>query len=350
MKDFTKILRVLSDRTVNLAHTDWNWALGFLLLNRVGVRFLRYAKRKGMTLPKRIEKILIEEEMKQIQRNNVICAWLKDVNDLLEDIQIPFAFLKGSILGYCNISGTSLYQPGERISDDIDILISPKFLDQADAALKSIGFLQGMWDGEKIIPFSRREILFRRMSRGETAPYIVQTLSPEIPYIEVDINFSFDSTPSQDESLVDIFLNDTWKYSFQRGALRSLSPEKFLLHLILHQYKEASLYWMVTKNKDQALYKYYDIYLFIKNGLVNSQKFSALISHLGQENKAYAVLFWCGQLFGKEIQEFIPKPQNFDKNILQNVFDAENKEYYRWKCNVMERVAKYERENLIKKI
>lgn len=71
----------------------------------------------------------------------------------------------------------SFYGDGERISNDIDILIEQEDISSVSTLLKSMGFTQGYYDflENNIVPLSRAEVLSRRMNRGETAPFILKT-------------------------------------------------------------------------------------------------------------------------------------------------------------------------------
>ena len=228
MRDVRKILNILSGRYADLSRMNWYWGLGFLKFNRIGASFLRLARECGAELPKQVEKVLKEETENQKQRNDAIRPWIEDISTLLKGSKAVFAFLKGSVLAYCTMGGKKIYPSGERVFNDVDILTTSSHLDKIDSVLRSLGFIQGEWVDGEIKPFSRREILFRRMSRGETAPYLVKTQAKAAPYIEVDVNFSLDCVPQKDGELVEEMLKNTVLYQFSpREELCSLTPEKF---------------------------------------------------------------------------------------------------------------------------
>ena len=113
------------------------------------------------------------------------------------------------------------------------------------------------------------------MNRGETAPYLLMTEDPLLPFVEVDVNFSLHNLPGDKD--VDGFLENTKIIN----GVRTLEQNKFFLHLLAHQYKEISLYDMWRRNKNQSLYKFLDIYLFLKNGLVS---YGELYGYCQKEN------------------------------------------------------------------
>ena len=94
------------------------------------------------------------------------------------------------------------------------------------------------------MPYSRLEILKRRMNRGETAPFLKTTGDSETPFIEIDINFSLGNIPGEKEGLLSEMIT-TGKVYRGKVCMRVADEELFFLHLIMHQYKESCLYFMV---------------------------------------------------------------------------------------------------------
>ena len=79
---------------------------------------------------------------------------------------------------------------------------------------------------------------------------MIETQSKMVPFIELDVNYSLGYHPDKDLHQVEDLLCDVKPYQFVgRETIYSLTEEKFLLHLIMHQYKEATLYWMVHRNR-----------------------------------------------------------------------------------------------------
>ncbi len=277
--DLRFVFSVLQGEKVKNNPLDWYSVLGFLEFHRVAVYFYRKAIEIGLELPERIAKILFELSSEQkllCQKKNEYLHW---ISAALERTKINHAFLKGSVLQGAYFRQLTneyfscrrypqkiqIYKEGERNSNDIDILVSQKDLSAIGEVLRELGFQQGKYDykEKKFIAFSRKEILTRRMNRGETAPYLLLTEDPLLPFIEIDVNFSLDNLPGGKD--VDRFLENTETVS----GFRTLEQNKFFLHLLAHQYKEISLYDMWRRNKNQSLYKFLDIYLFLKNGLIS---------------------------------------------------------------------------------
>lgn len=289
--DLRFILSVLQGKKIKYKPSDWYSVLRFLEFHRIAVYFYGKALESGVELPERVAKVLFESRSEQKLLCQKKTEYLHLVSAALERAKINHAFLKGSILQGTYFQQLTneyfscrrypqkiqIYKEGERNGNDIDILVSQKDLTNISEVLRGLGFRQGQYNSKerKFIGFSREEILARRMNRGETAPYILMTEDPLLPFIEIDVNFSLHNLPGDKD--VDGFLENTEIIS----GIRTLEQNKFFLHLLAHQYKEISLYDMWRRNKNQSLYKFLDIYLFLKNGLVS---YGELYEYCQKEN------------------------------------------------------------------
>lgn len=351
-REWKGVLSVLMGKQCNTLQYDWYYTLGMMAMNRIDVPFLFATRRTETKIPNQVVQILEKVAMHQIQRNRIMEKWIADIEYELSSAGINHAFLKGSILSYCPFGGINLYQYGERSSNDIDILVSPQEIGKLDSVLASFGFIQGEWIGGKIEPFSHREIMYRRMTRGETAPYLIQTQSEQVPFIELDVNYSLGYLPSGDGALVDNMLTDCKQYAiYNKESISSLSEEKFLLHLIMHQYKEATLYWMTERHKDSQIYKYLDIYRILQCGAIKENRFLQLIEQTELAEPVYYVLYYCNQLFPNETAKRLAEKLSPQKtNYLDCVTDAEHKTEYCWSNGIFERTGLYDRKKYLKKL
>lgn len=327
--DLKFVLSVLQGESVTNKPTDWYSVLGFLEFHRVGVYFYGKVLESGIKLPERIEKVLFELSTEQKIYSQKKNKYLKLVSSTLEKTKVNYAFLKGSVLqGTCFSQLTNeyfscrrypqkiqIYKEGERNGNDIDILVSQKDLSSIGEALQQLGFRQGKYDFKErnFIAFSREEILTRRMNRGETAPFLLMTEDPMLPFIEVDLNFSLNNLPGGED--VDWFLKDTKTIC----GIRTLEQNKFFLHLLAHQYKEITLYDMWRRNKNQSLYKLLDIYLFLKNGLVS---YGELYGYCKREN----IRQICSRSIADTLSVFETlKEKRALNDFLQDIHTAEEK-------------------------
>ena len=100
-RELKGILSVLQGKRRNVVEYDWHYALGLLLLNRVGVSFYHAARETQTLLPRQVNQILQGLEGQQVRRSRVMAKWIADLSYELMSAGIRFAFLKGSVLSYC---------------------------------------------------------------------------------------------------------------------------------------------------------------------------------------------------------------------------------------------------------
>ena len=193
------------------------------------------------------------------------------VIDILKDADFLYAFLKGSYLT------PMLYKKGERISNDLDILIRADDVSKMQKLLQKNGFVQGRCDEYgTIIEATRREIIESKMNYGETVPFLRYL---ENDLIEIDLNFSLDYKAQGSSEIVEDFLSKTINVQYGERSIKTLASVDFLIHLCCHLYKEASTYDWVINRRDLMLYKFSDINLFL-NIFGDYNFFEALASRI----------------------------------------------------------------------
>ena len=79
-RELKGILSVLQGKRRNVAEYDWHYALGLLLLNRVGVSFYHAARETQTLLPRQVNRILQGLEGQQVRRNRVMAKWIADLS------------------------------------------------------------------------------------------------------------------------------------------------------------------------------------------------------------------------------------------------------------------------------
>ena len=166
---------VLKGEEVRGIYPDWYELTGFLISHRVAGLFYVRMKGAGMRLPQKIETVLRREYETQARRTRFMRRYIRELSSVLMKAEAEHIFLKGSVLS--NAMGgegrLSFYGAGERASNDMDILVRPDRITAAAEVLKKLGYVQGRYEPKSgsIQPFTRAEILSRRMNRGETAPF-----------------------------------------------------------------------------------------------------------------------------------------------------------------------------------
>ena len=336
-KDLQYVIDVLKGTEPTRAPEDWYGILGFLQCHRIAGLFYCYAEKLEIPLPQKIDSLLRQAYEKQKRRVLFMRAYIAELSEELSFVKADYVFLKGSILA--NLTTHAIYNEGERFSNDIDLLVKPDGLDKVEKALRNLGYVQGKYNAENntVIPYTRLEIVKRRMNRGEAAPFIKLTGFTEIPFIEVDINFSLGNTPSEGLELLAEMVDSGREYS-GKVSIRVPSAELFFLHLIMHQYKESCLYFMTVRSKDLDLYKLADIYYIVQSGVIDINKVFALAEQYKIKDKLGAVLQQIGEIFSDEdILSFSEQLGAKQPDIL----DYEGRKRYEWRLPIRERLCSF---------
>ena len=215
---------------------DWWEMLGFLQCHKIAGMWYRKATQLQLPLPDKIQRILQNIFDSQARRVRHMRGYIEELSDSLCQTCVGHAFLKGSALCNVRLNGKEIYTDGERVSNDIDILVAPDTLDAIGATLKALGYMQGRYDRttDTVIPFARTEILRRRMNRGEVAPFVKRTGNAEFPFAEIDVNFSLGNTPNDGAELLREMVRTAKAYD-GKIKMNTLSPETFFLHLVMHR-------------------------------------------------------------------------------------------------------------------
>lgn len=223
---------------------------------------------------------------------------LEMLEDVLRQADFPYALLKGAFLA-------GLYPMGLRTSNDIDILIEHQHITSLAQLLSQAGFRQGNIRSGVFTAATRAEIISSRMNRGETIPFIKKIDLPKMEYLELDINFSLDFQAKNKNDNVSILLQRAEMGI--NGRLYTLSLPDFLIHLCAHLYKEATVISWVEMGRDQSLYKYADIYLFVHRYMT-----PAFAKLLAERITAYGLQKECAYAFLYTRELFFIQNENFD--------------------------------------
>lgn len=320
---------------------DWFETLGFLQCHKIAGMFYSRANAMQLPMPEKIKRILQNIYDSQTRRVRYMRTYIVELANTLYQRKTPHAFLKGSVLCNVPIGIKEIYADGERVSNDIDILVMPQDLDAVNAALKDLGYTQGKYNRETdfVIPFARTEILSRRMNRGEIAPFVKRTGNAEFPFIEIDVNFSLGNTPNDGAELLREMVKGAER---KHGKIQLNAPTKemLFLHLVMHQYKESFLYFTVERGKDLDLYKLADLYyLYNVYTAEDIKRITDTARAFGIENRVGAVLRQVGEVFGDNA---ILQTAKQCGNTQPRVKDYTAKKEYVWQSGIVERICTFD--------
>ena len=305
---------------------DYPYILGQLLYNRVGATAYLALKQNALLQKVNREfrnslKAIYEHNVVKTESFNKAVALLSPV---CKEFNFSYALLKGAYL-------VELYPNGLRTSNDIDVLIEPDHITELASILRKHGFRQGNIRNEVFIPAERKEIISSRMNRGETVPFIKELNLPCMKYLELDVNFSLGFRPGVDEEIVRSFLDRTEPLIHER--ICTLDRVDFLLHLCAHLFKEATVMSWVEMGRDISLYKYCDIYLYLKR-YMNAAYMEKLIRRIDEvdlRKECYYTLYYTKELFDirdDSMDQVLKKIRPTELSFMQQVIDPQNKKIY----------------------
>ncbi len=308
---------------------DLPYVLGQLLFNRVGGN--AYHALRECDLLKSINREF-RNPLKMIHEASVARteSFLKAeemLSEIFANADFPFALLKGALL-------SRLYPIGLRTSNDFDILINQQDVQKITDLLKANGFEQGFLRNDNFTPATRSDIIFAKMNKGETVPFVKRIDLPHMPWLEIDVNFSLHFKATQKNDVVKDFLSRTENsIKLENGTLPTLSRTDFLIHLCAHLYKEATTWHWVKIQRDLSLYKFDDIYLFLELYL-DEQLVDDLVQTILKyelKDESYYTFYYTRELFGLKnplLDSLIEKIKPENGDVIKQVYDpAENKTY-----------------------
>ena len=255
----------------------------------------------------------------------------KECFEVVKRFNFPYAIIKGEAL-----SLMAYGERGKRNSQDIDLLISPKYIGIAKVILNDNGFYY-------IIKNKYDKVLTLSMSH-QSPTYIKKT---KISYIYLDLNHSIFWGEYAGKCVdIDTFLEDIIDMEIYGCNMKTLPPIKMLIQLILHHYKDMNSIFLLATRKSIKRSMFDDVYFLLKNNLedIPLDKLYTLSKFYGIIPFVYYVLYHVGLFFQDEtLREYISAFKTDEGERLLNCYGLNDNERREWKCNVTMRL---ETENL----
>lgn len=312
------LIELLNSKDIN-----WITVLGYLTyhrvaglayerINNINVRLLDYPFFFTTYMINQAQKI------RTIEQAN----WIKKISNQLIKHNIKHVFLKGSVLN------NTLYSFGSRASNDIDILINKSSILKVTKILNELGFVQGKYDYKNSIikEFSAEEKNKSVDTIGEIAPFIMISNNPTIKTIDVDVNFSLDWNPNFNEETIDYFLDNRIMINNGNGPIYSLNYYHNFIELCIHLYKDSSLIDIIKKRKVLDLYKFIDIYYYIKEyfEFIDINEMYEEILKFKLEKYIYFALYYITNIFPDSKTDktnYLMKKLKINDDVLNTIFD-----------------------------
>lgn len=188
----------------------------------------------------------------------------KECFEVVKRFNFPYAIIKGEAL-----SLMAYGELGKRNSQDIDLLISPKYIGIAKVILNDNGFYY-------IIKNKYDKVLTISMSH-QSPTYIKKT---KISYIYLDLNHSIFWGEYAGKCVdIDTFLEDIIDTEIYGCNMKTLPPIKMLIQLILHHYKDMNSIFLLATRKSIKRSMFDDVYFLLKNNLEDKAQSSFAFLH-----------------------------------------------------------------------
>lgn len=261
-----------------------------------------------------------------------------------ENSPFPYAVIKGAVLSQAAYKDLLI-----RSSGDIDILISRKNSDQMKEYLRSLGFIQGRILEDRIVPFSRREILFQTAMSHQTAPYVKETESKLCPFINVDVNTDIFWGERNEKADMDFVLSNTCVTNVLGLKINKLSPEAEFISLCLHHYKDMNSLYLLYEGS-LTLSHYCDIYFYLINNALDRQKLTDLAEKLNAGQYLYYCIYYANLIFDSPVlNKYLTLLEKHKNQQTLDSYGLTKDEQKAWQITFFDRLFHQDLQSYIKK-
>ncbi|PWL98727.1 MAG: hypothetical protein DBY04_03510 [Clostridiales bacterium] len=251
---------------------------------------------------------------------------LEDFFEIIKDD--TYVVLKGEVLSLLAYQKT-----GARKSSDIDILIPRKNLKKFENVLNSNGF------SSEIV--SRRDRILMLSHSHQVSPWI-KRFGKRGYEVNVDLNFDLFWGEYQGKRIdVESFLSDTMEIDVFGIKVKSLTPIKTMIQIVLHHYKEMnSLYHLAFHNCiNYSMFK--DVYWLWKNNQtdISLNKLLELSSEYDINEFVFYIFYFTNQVFQDAmLSEYVEAFRSRKGERLLDSYGLSEKERKPWKCDFKHRI------------
>ena len=255
----------------------------------------------------------------------------KDVFERIQDI--PYAHIKGAIL-----SSYIYGNPAFRLSGDIDLLIPPRYSGKVKAVLDDCGFVQGKLVDGKIIPYSRKELIYQKSFSHQLAPFMKETGSQMCPFVNIDVNL--DIIWGEGDFSIDMenFVCHTEEFEFQGIKLRKLNPAWEFISLCMHHYKDMNSIYLIA-DRGLSLSEFCDIYFYLVNVSPNVDELTDVAREYGVCDYIYYCIYYTNKIFADaRLSKYLDKLRSNSAEKLLDCYGLSDFERRKWNISFYERL------------
>jgi hypothetical protein len=289
----------------------------------------------------------LEQELKRLmdtqwavfgERNNCYLQKLGEILKEFEKHNVIVPVLKGNLLA-------SLVYPTieSRIFNDLDMLMKLDDVDPVVKALENLGYIQGNYDEKKdeIIEVSRKEKVLHQMATHEIHQFLKLSGNKFAKVVEVDVNHDIlwkgncpYRVPTKDliGRAIPVEINNVKGYM--------LEYIDNIIQLSCHLYKEACLMIWISSLKDLKIYKFADLYMYIRkfSDRIDWELLVERVKGYGLEKIVYYNFYYIELMFGEIVPQFVKDGFKPDDLSYLDEFAIENKEPSKWEFDFFSRL------------
>ena len=319
---------------------DWSDVIFQMITHRTINMFYYNLKKFSLfgTLEKELQRLLETQCQVFSERNSYYLIELATILRELEKNKLVVPILKGNLLA-------SIVYPAieTRIFNDLDLIVKLDDIAAVTKALENIGFLQGHYDEENnvIIEASRKEKILQQVASHELQEFQKISNNRFAKLVQVDVNHDIlwkgtcpykVNTKDLIERALPIEINNTKGYM--------LDYIDNIIQLSCHLYKEATLMIWITDLRDLKIYKFADIYMYIKR-FYDQIEWKLLVERVkgyNLEKVIYYNFHYLEMMFGEIIPIDVMDALRPEDLSYLDEYGIENKEPSKWEFDFFTRL------------
>ena len=274
--DVEKIQEMLSE------NMDWYYFHQISAKNKVFELCISNLEKVGLAgrIPKEISEIFRQRTTQNLNQYQLNKKELMTFINTCYEKKLKLAPVKGIYLS------DFLYQdPSIRKSNDVDVLILMDDIPQMTEILQQQGFINKPYNREKkkFFDYDRLTVMKYKLTMYNLLPFIkVQ----DDQLISFDLSFALDF----DRKTSDVVNQMLQNVKVEPHQLPTMKNTDYLIHLLVHSYREASNASWIELNKDITLRKFCDIREFIRVRLTDGE-LQTVVSQMLAINQKSALIF-----------------------------------------------------------
>lgn len=252
---------------------------------------------------------------------------------ILAELQsYQYSIIKGealSLLAYNSV--------GRRMSSDIDILVTRQSLQVFESKLLDSGFKKREYENTTDSKMNR---VLTLATSHQSEPLYLQRGPLKCC---VDLNFDvFWGEYTGKRINISEFLSDTIDLDIYGVKVKSLTPMKAMIQLILHHYKDLNSIYLIAKRKSINCNLFKDVYYLLMNHKeeISLEKFYSLALQYEIVPYVYFVLYYTNIIYpDKILKEYVRAFQTLEGELLLNCYGLNDNERKEWKYDIATRLS-----------